>query len=142
MREKYISSAQFVYFLREVCSFFNFGMIELKSKHTSLKKIEKLSKTNIFFSHFEGTRGEKKPQIFRTLVELFLMDSSGNEMYHEILKDVWKQANLIVAVYDVTREESFGNVSKASAIVIRQLRPGFKFPAKIEMDDLTNYSSF
>ena len=48
------------------------------------------------------------------LVELFLMDSSGNEMYHDILKDVWKQANLIVAVYDVTREESFGNVSKAS----------------------------
>ena len=55
------------------------------------------------------------------LVELFLMDSSGNEMYHEILKDVWKQANLIVAVYDVTREESFGNVSKASTVVIRQL---------------------
>ena len=47
------------------------------------------------------------------------MDSSGNEMYHEILKDVWKQANLIVAVYDVTREESFGNVSKASTVVIR-----------------------
>ena len=71
------------------------------------------------------------------LVELFLMDSSGNEMYHEILKDVWKQANLIVAVYDVTREESFGNVSKASTVVIRQLRPDFKYPDKIEMDDLT-----
>ena len=31
-----------------------------------LQKIYKLSKTNIFFSHFEGTRGEKT-QIFRTL---------------------------------------------------------------------------
>ena len=61
------------------------------------------------------------------------MDSSGNEMYHEILKDVWKQANLIVAVYDVTREESFGNVSKASTVVIRQLRPNFKFPDKTKM---------
>ena len=26
-------------------------------------KIYKLSKTNIFFSHFEGTRGEKTPNI-------------------------------------------------------------------------------
>ena len=31
------------------------------------QKIYKLSKTNIFFSHFEGTRGEKN-QIFRTKV--------------------------------------------------------------------------
>ena len=31
----------------------------MKSKHTSLKKLYKLSKTNIFFSRFEGTRGEK-----------------------------------------------------------------------------------
>jgi hypothetical protein len=30
------------------------------------QKIYKLSKTNIFFSHFEGTRGEKT-QIFRTI---------------------------------------------------------------------------
>ena len=35
--------------------------------HTSLKKIYKLSKTNIFFSRFEGTRGGKN-QIFRALV--------------------------------------------------------------------------
>ena len=40
---------------------------KLKSKHTSLKKIYQLSKTDIFFSRFEGTRGEKT-QIFRTLV--------------------------------------------------------------------------
>ena len=32
------------------------------------QKIYKLSKTNIFFSRFEGTRGEKQKQIFRTLV--------------------------------------------------------------------------
>ena len=46
------------------------------------------------------------------LVELFLMDSSGNEIYDDILKEVWSQANLIVAVFDVTREESFKNVTK------------------------------
>ena len=57
-REKYVSFAQFVYFLREVCLLFNFIIQKLKSKHTSLKKRYKLSKTKIFFSRFEGTRGE------------------------------------------------------------------------------------
>ena len=33
------------------------------NKHTSHKKIYKLRKTNIFFSHFEGTRGEKNTNI-------------------------------------------------------------------------------
>ena len=41
----------------------NFNIQKLKSKHTSLKKYIKLSKTKwanyCFFSHFEGTRGEK-----------------------------------------------------------------------------------
>ena len=39
-REKYISFAQFVYFLREVCLLFNFIIQKLKSKHTSLKNIQ------------------------------------------------------------------------------------------------------
>ena len=38
----------------------------LKSEQTFLKKIYKLSKTNKFFSRFEGTRGEIN-QIFCTL---------------------------------------------------------------------------
>ena len=37
-REKYISFAQFVYFLREVCLLFNFIIQKLKSEQTSLKK--------------------------------------------------------------------------------------------------------
>ena len=37
-REKYISFAQFVYFLREVFLLFNFIIQKLKSKHISLKK--------------------------------------------------------------------------------------------------------
>ena len=86
-REKYISFAQFVYFLREVCLLFSFWMIKftimffdgqlcffdgqlcffdiivnfiiqkLKSKHTSLKKYANWAKL-IYFSRFEGTRGE------------------------------------------------------------------------------------
>ena len=38
-------------------------MMKMKSKHTSLK-IYKLSKTDIFFSLFEGTRGEKNNKYF------------------------------------------------------------------------------
>ena len=41
-------------------------MFTFQFLHTSLKKYTKLSKTNIFFSHFGGTRGEKNPQTFRT----------------------------------------------------------------------------
>ena len=59
--------AQFIYFLREV---FYFSVFEYaKKKHICEfyhSKIEKLIKTNTFFSHFEGTRGVKN-QIFRTL---------------------------------------------------------------------------
>ena len=50
------------------------------------------------------------------VVELFLVDSSGKEYYQDLLKESWSQANMIVAVYDCTREESFGNVTKVSNI--------------------------
>ena len=77
-REKYISFVQFVYLLRKVCLLFNFWMINSQLCHKnhncefyhpklkSKQKIYKLNKTNIFFSRFEGTRGDKN-QIFRTL---------------------------------------------------------------------------
>ena len=70
MREKYISLAQLVllslYIFWGKCAYYIIQ--KLKSKHTSLKKYwYKLSKTNIFFSRFEGTRGERN-QIFRTKV--------------------------------------------------------------------------
>ena len=35
----------------------------LNDKHTSHQNIYKLSKTNIFFSRFERTKGEKTPNI-------------------------------------------------------------------------------
>ena len=64
-----LSLFQFVYFLREVCLLFNFGMMKVnfinqkwKSKHTSPKNIVSVC---IFFSRFEGMRGDKN-LIFRT----------------------------------------------------------------------------
>ncbi len=35
-----------------------------------------------------------------------------SDIYHEMLEKSWKQANLIVAMYDVTRETTFGSVTK------------------------------
>ena len=78
MRE--LSFAQFVYFLKKVCLFFNFWMIEftvmfcltwlwiLSFKNWKIRthfpqKVYKLSKTK--FSHFDRTRGDKN-QIFPT----------------------------------------------------------------------------
>ena len=70
-REKYISFAQlvllslYIFWGKHNCEFYH---PKLKSKVNFPQKIYKLSKTNIFFSRFEGTRGEKN-QIFRTLVK-------------------------------------------------------------------------
>jgi len=49
---------------------------------------------------------------FLDVVELFLLDCSGKELYMESLSDIMKEADLIVAVYDVTKTETFGNVTK------------------------------
>ena len=48
------------------------------------------------------------------IVELFLLDCSGKEIYMEMLAEMMKSADMIVAIYDVTKTESFGNVTKAS----------------------------
>lgn len=45
-------------------------------------------------------------------VELYLMDCSGKDVYNQMLRESWAQANLIVGVYDVTREETFGQVAR------------------------------
>ena len=57
--------AQFVYSLREVCLFFNFWMIRLKSKHTYLKKYANWAKL-IYFSLVLREHEDKKGIIFRT----------------------------------------------------------------------------
>jgi hypothetical protein len=51
---------------------------------------------------------------FSDIVELFLLDCSGKEVYMEMLSEMMKSADMIVAIYDVTKTESFGNVTKAS----------------------------
>uniref|UniRef100_A0A0K2T6C4 Intraflagellar transport protein 27 homolog [Aplysia californica] n=1 Tax=Lepeophtheirus salmonis TaxID=72036 RepID=A0A0K2T6C4_LEPSM len=47
------------------------------------------------------------------VVELYLLDSSGKEMYSSILSEIWKSEDiaLVIVVYDVTNEESFRRVS-------------------------------
>ena len=53
------------------------------------------------------------------IVELYLIDCSGKDIYRELLKENWGQANLIAAVYDATKEDTFGSVAKVHIVPIR-----------------------
>ena len=98
-REKYVDFAQLVYFLRKMCLLFN-SIIQKSKSNTLLSKIYKLSKTNTFFSRFEGTRGEKN-QIFRTIepnTQELTQDISVSklqEMFDEITKKLLAKLVLI-----------------------------------------------
>ncbi len=46
------------------------------------------------------------------IVELYLNDCSGKETYTELLGECWKDTALIVAMYDVCREDTFGTVAR------------------------------
>ena len=67
------------------------------------------------------------------IVELYLIDCSGKELYQEWLKESWSQANLVIAVYDVTREESFNKVSKVKLI------SNLKLIFRIQVHNFTPY---
>lgn len=56
------------------------------------------------------------------VVELYLMDSSGNYIYLDTLQECWKEVNLIVAVFDVTRQETLDNVSKWVDLVVQYIK--------------------
>ena len=45
-------------------------------------------------------------------VELYLTDCSGREVYLDMLHDCWKGTTLLVAMYDVCNDQSFGAVAK------------------------------
>ena len=46
-------------------------------------------------------------------VELYLLDCSGREMYGDMLRSkIWKNVSLVLAMYDVTREDTFGAAAK------------------------------
>ena len=46
------------------------------------------------------------------VVELYLVDLSGREIYSDMVDELCKGAAMVVAMYDVCREESFGQVAK------------------------------
>ena len=60
------------------------------------------------------------------IVELFLLDCSGKEIYMEQLGEMLKEADMVVAVYDVTKTESFGNVAKVVNVLTTFCRLSFK----------------
>ena len=46
------------------------------------------------------------------IVELYLSDCSGKEIYGDLLTECWKDTAMVVAMYDVCREDSFSTVAK------------------------------
>ena len=60
---------------------------------------------------------------FADIVELFLLDCSGKEVYMDLLSEMMKNVDMIVAIYDVTKSESFGHVTKVGWILFRIVDP-------------------
>ncbi|XP_059089808.1 intraflagellar transport protein 27 homolog [Tigriopus californicus] len=57
-------------------------------------------------------------------VEMYLLDSSGKELYTPILEPLWKGSAMFVAVYNVCDEASFGSVVKWIEHVTRVVKDG------------------
>ncbi|XP_014462418.1 intraflagellar transport protein 27 homolog isoform X1 [Alligator mississippiensis] len=47
-----------------------------------------------------------------SIVELFIFDSAGKELFSEVLEKLWEHPNVLCVVYDVTSEQSFNNCAK------------------------------
>jgi len=75
-------------------------------------------------------------------VELYLFDTSGHEIYSKIRHEYWKGASYIIAVYDVTRRETFENLRtwiKQCSSVVQQTRKkrvnGIVIASKSDLSD-------
>ncbi|TRY62036.1 hypothetical protein TCAL_09521 [Tigriopus californicus] len=66
-------------------------------------------------------------------VEMYLLDSSGKELYTPILEPLWKGSAMFVAVYNVCDEASFGSVVKVRGSI---------FISFLESYSLTRYDTF
>ncbi|XP_030065902.1 intraflagellar transport protein 27 homolog isoform X1 [Microcaecilia unicolor] len=45
-------------------------------------------------------------------VELLIYDSSGKEIFYEIMEKLWEQPSILCLVYDVSNEQSFNSCAK------------------------------
>ncbi|XP_029445944.1 intraflagellar transport protein 27 homolog [Rhinatrema bivittatum] len=45
-------------------------------------------------------------------VELFIYDSSGKEIFYEIMEKLWEQPSVLCLVYDISNEQSFNSCAK------------------------------
>ena len=80
----------------------------------------KLSKTNIFFSHFEGKRGEKN-QIFRTKDNVIHV--SMPEISKEVMSDFLESLYLGAVPTDLNVFEEFRNLSETFMLFSEYERP-------------------
>jgi signal recognition particle receptor subunit beta len=57
----------------------------------------------------EEEDGDSEPQY---VVELYIMDTSGQEMFRPMAAKHWENASLVMMVYDVTNMQSFENLEQ------------------------------
>ncbi|KAJ1490938.1 P-loop containing nucleoside triphosphate hydrolase protein [Baffinella frigidus] len=71
-----------------------------------------------------------------TTVELHIYDSSGQDVFRDLTCEYWKNANMVMLVYDVTNEQSFQNLGTWLDLVRKRcpekMLPGVVVANKIE----------
>ncbi|XP_069685270.1 intraflagellar transport protein 27 homolog [Periplaneta americana] len=74
------------------------------------------------------------------VVELYIYDSSGRDLYYDCLSKYWHEPNILLAVFDVTSELSLDSVSRWVAMVrsampqkAASIAPGVLFGNKTDL---------
>mmetsp|Transcript_62225 Transcript_62225/g.166967 ORF Transcript_62225/g.166967 Transcript_62225/m.166967 type:complete len:196 (-) Transcript_62225:138-725(-) len=74
-----------------------------------------------------------------TTVELHIYDCSGQKVFKELVSEYWKNANMVMLVYDVSNQDSFNNLG-AWLDLVRSKCPGKQLPGilvanKVDLED-------
>jgi transport family protein 27 len=74
-----------------------------------------------------------------TTVELHIYDCSGQVVFKELVSEYWKNANMVMLVYDVSNQDSFSNLGPWLDLLRKKcpekVLPGVLIANKIDLED-------
>ena len=74
-----------------------------------------------------------------TTVELHIYDCSGQVVFKELVSEYWKNANMVMLVYDVSNQDSFNNLGSWLDLLRKKcpekVLPGVLIANKIDLED-------
>ncbi len=74
-----------------------------------------------------------------TTVELHIYDCSGQVVFKELVSEYWKNANMVMLVYDVSNQDSFANLGPWLDLLRKKcpekVLPGVLIANKIDLED-------